>query len=414
MPACRWCCSTSCRGASGPNAPRRGGVERLLKSRPGAVHAPRERAARHAGNIEDDLPRLAECDWIVEAVIEDLDVKQRALRQARAARKAGRRSSPPTPRPSRSRSSSEGMPRGFRRDFLVTHFFNPPRYMRLLELVAGPETRRTRSAAIRHSPTCARQGRGRLQGHAGLHRQPHRRLWIQAAVNEAVDGGLTVEEADAVMGRPFGVPKTGIFGLHRPGRPRPHAACRARASAPTLPPDDPYPRAHRDSPLLPDDDRRGLYRPQGQGRLLSPQPRDGGRASRRRSTSRPANTRHAERPRLDSVAPAKRSCARCSPIPTRAAAMPGACWPRRSSYAAALVPEIADDIVAVDEAMRLGYAWKWGPFELIDRLGAHGFAERARAEGGRCRRCSSGGAGSASTASKAAGAASAPTGPTPT
>ena len=188
-------------------------------------------------------------------MIERLDVK-RAL-YARIEGCASRaRSSRPTPRPCRSRELTEGLPESFARDFLITHFFNPPRYMRLLEMVAGPATRAEAVAAIarlRRPP--ARQERGPLQGHARLHRQPDRPYWLQAAIAEAIELGLPVEEADAVLGRPIGIPKTGIFGLlDLVGIDLlPHVAASLRAA---LPADDPIRRGDREPPLIERHDRR--------------------------------------------------------------------------------------------------------------------------------------------------------------
>src|SRR5690606_17664543 len=100
------------------------------------------------GNLEDDLGRLADCDWIVEAVVERLDVKQEVYRRLESVRTPGSIVSSNTSTIPLAKLV-EGLPERFRRDFLITHFFNPPRYMRLLELVAGPETRPEAVAAVR-------------------------------------------------------------------------------------------------------------------------------------------------------------------------------------------------------------------------------------------------------------------------
>ena len=107
-----------------------------------------------------------------------------------------------------------GMPDAFARDFLITHFFNPPRYMRLLEVVAGPQTRAEAVAEV-----CDFADRKLGKGVVPCNDTPGfiaNRIgtyWLIAAVRAAIESGVTVEEADAVLGRPIGVPKTGIFGL---------------------------------------------------------------------------------------------------------------------------------------------------------------------------------------------------------
>ncbi len=109
------------------------------------------RAARLVapGNFEDHLPTLADCDWIVEAVVEDLDIKRELYRKVDDARKPGSIVSSNTSTLPLAKLT-EGLPESFARDFLITHFFNPPRYMRLLEIVAGPGTRREAVTALTH------------------------------------------------------------------------------------------------------------------------------------------------------------------------------------------------------------------------------------------------------------------------
>jgi 3-hydroxyacyl-CoA dehydrogenase len=113
------------------NAIAAGAVAKMLQARPAPFMDPRDHRRIAVGNLEDDLGRLADADWIIEAVIERLDVKRDLYKKVDAVRKQGAIVS--------SNTSTiplgtllEEMPESFRRDFLVTHFFNPPRYMRLL------------------------------------------------------------------------------------------------------------------------------------------------------------------------------------------------------------------------------------------------------------------------------------------
>ena len=176
-----------------------------------------ERAAKlvSVGNIEDDLSTgVADCDWIVEVVVERLDIKQALYRRIEAVRRPG------TPVSSNTSTIPlahlvDGLPDSFARDFLITHFFNPPRYMRLLEVVAGAEDRsrpswrassRFGDVVLGKTIVACQDSPGFIANRLGVY-------WLQLGVLEAMDGGLTVEEADAVMGRPVGIPKTGVFGL---------------------------------------------------------------------------------------------------------------------------------------------------------------------------------------------------------
>ena len=146
-------------------------------------------------------------------MIERLDIKQDLYRKLDAVRKPG------TPISSNTStiplgSLIEGMPDAFAKDFMITHFFNPPRYMRLLEIVAGPKSdpalvdkvKRFADVAMGKSIVACKDSPGFIANRLGIY-------WMQCGILDAIDNGLGVEEADAVMGRPFGIPKTGIFGL---------------------------------------------------------------------------------------------------------------------------------------------------------------------------------------------------------
>ena len=165
------------------------------------------------GNLEDDLAKLADCDWIIEAVPERTDIKQALYRRLDGVR-----------RPSSAISSNtstiglkvltEGMTDAFRRDFLITHFFNPPRYMRLVEVVTGPETvAETVAAVVGFVDVALGKSVVRCEDSPGFIANRLGIYWLQLALTEAIDQELTVEEVDAIVGPPMGMPKTGVFGL---------------------------------------------------------------------------------------------------------------------------------------------------------------------------------------------------------
>jgi 3-hydroxyacyl-CoA dehydrogenase len=353
-------------GAANRDVIAEAAVARLLKSDPAAFMHPRNARLVATGNLEDDLGLLGDCDWIVEAVLEDSGVKRALYRKLDAVRKPGSVVS--------SNTSTiplailvEDMPASFQGDFLITHFFNPPRYMRLLELVAGPATRREAAREIAGFCDVA-LGKGvvRCKDRPGFIANRIGGLWIQAAINAALDLGLTVEEADAIMARPFGMPKTGIFGLlDLVGIDlMPHVAASMKQ---TLPADDPYIRMLRFPPLFQTMIDAGHTGRKGKGGFYRLDRAGGGRVKESIDLTtglyRPSSA-----PLLDSLAAAR------DPGALLRHADRGGEFARRVlfqtlAYAAMLVPEIADDIVAVDETMRLGYAWKLGPFELIDQIG---------------------------------------------
>ncbi len=153
-----------------------GALANLRKQKPSPIVSEQALPFIEVGNFEDDLARLAECDWVIEVVKEDLAVKQAIFAKVEQHRAPGTIISSNT-----SGLSIEGMLEGrgadFRKNFLVTHFFNPVRYMKLLELVAGTETD---PEVVQARPPLrrggARQGHRLRQGHHQLHRQPRRHL----------------------------------------------------------------------------------------------------------------------------------------------------------------------------------------------------------------------------------------------
>ena len=309
-------------GAKDRNALADGSVARMLKTDPAPFMEKSDAKRIATGNIEDHLHLLADADWIVEAVIEKTDAKQAIYAKIDSVRKPGSIVSSNT---STIPSSMllDGMPEAFRRDFLITHFFNPA----ALHASAGggggardPGRRRGRRLRLRRPQ--ARQGRGALQRHAGLHRQPHRHLLADRrrarGRRERRDGGGGGRGA----GPPHRRAQDRRFRADRPGRPRPHAAGGpqpARRAAG----ERPLPRGLRRARVRQRDDREWLHRPQGQGRLL---PAEAGLRDEREGGARPRHRR--VRPRPAPAAGERRAgraarSRRCSSIRTRPANTPG-------------------------------------------------------------------------------------------
>jgi 3-hydroxyacyl-CoA dehydrogenase len=264
---------------------------------------------------------------------------------------------------------------------MITHFFNPPRYMRLLEVVAGPETDPARLATIVDFAD-RRLGKGvvRAKDTPGFIANRIGTFWIQSAVNAAFDLKLSVEEADALMGRPLGIPKTGVFGLmDLVGIDlMPHVA---RSLLATLPEDDAYRALYREEPLITRMIAEGSIGRKGKGgfyRLAS----DGGRRVKEAIDLKTGAYHVAASPRLDAIDRAKAGGIRAIVEgDDKAARYVWRVLSETLAYTAALVPEISDTTTGVDQAMRLGYNWRAGPFELIDQLGAAWLADRLAAEG---------------------------------
>ncbi len=354
-------------------------VETMLKADPAPFMHRRNARLVEPGDLETDIAKLADCDWIVEAIIERPDAKRALYARLEDVRKTGSIVSSNTSTIPLA-ALTGGMGARFAGDFLITHFFNPPRYMRLLELVAGPATRPEAVASIRDFADralgktvidCA-DTPGFIANRIGA-------LWIGAALRHAVDLSLTVEEADAVAGRPFGVPSTGIFGLmDLVGIDlAPHVA---KSLLLTLPPDDAYRDVYRDEPIVARLIAEGRTGRKAKGGFYSVR-RNG--VDREKVTLDLANGeyRPSRKPALDSLDAHATDLRALADHPDRGGRYARAVLLDTLGYAASLVPAIAGTVDAVDTAMRLGYAWKWGPFELIDRVGAAWLAKALREAG---------------------------------
>ncbi|MDX1540949.1 MAG: 3-hydroxyacyl-CoA dehydrogenase/enoyl-CoA hydratase family protein, partial [Geminicoccaceae bacterium] len=276
---------------------------------------------------------------------------------------------------------TEGLPESFRRDFLITHFFNPPRYLRLLEIVAGRESR---PEAIESISDFADRSLGKsvvmCKDTPGFIANRIGSFWMQAAMTSALERGIDVEEADALISRPFGIPKTGVFGLaDLVGIDLlPHVAASLRVA---LPAGDRFHEVDRPMPLVDRLIATGFTGRKGKGGFYRLTKLDDGGRQKQAIDLRTGGYRPAERPRLDVA-----SAARKNPRAVFESEHPAALWAAEVmtatlAYAASLVPEIADDIVSVDRAMRFGYAFEAGPFEIIDRLGPAWFRERVERRG---------------------------------
>lgn len=367
--------------AKSRNALAQGAIDRMLKADPAAFMSRAAAKLVTPGNLEDDLAKLGDVDWIVEAIIEDPNLKRGLYAKLEGTRKKGSVVSSNTSTIPL-KNLVEGLPKSFAKDFMITHFFNPPRYMRLLEIVAGKATRKTAVEAIRAFGD-ERLGKGVVdcKDTPGFIANRIGGLWLQTAVNAAFDLGLTVEEADAVVGRPMGIPKTGVFGLlDLVGIDlMPHVAASMSA---TLPESDPYRRNLRDHALIAKMIADGYTGRKGKGGFYRLVKKDDGSRTKESIDLGTGVYAPSAKAGLESVDAARKGKLKALvEHPDKGGQYAWRVLAETVSYSAALVPEIADTVPAVDEAMRLGYAWRYGPFELIDQLGTGWFADKLRASG---------------------------------
>ncbi len=360
-----------------PNALAERGLERLRDpNAPGLISKEAEQYIR-LGNTRDDFSVLGDCDWIAEAVVERLDVKQDLYRRLddtchADAIVSSNTSTIPI------RLLVEDMPESFRRRFAITHFFNPVRFMRLLELVRGDDTDPAIIELL--ADFCEQQlGKGVvpcrdtpgfLGNRVGVYA-------IQCALHAAFDMDLTPLEADAIFGRPMGIPKTGVFGLYDLiGIDLMSDVVQSLVEI--LPPADAFHREAAKIPLMTrmiENGQTGNKQGQGFYRVG-----DGGRevlnlASGEYESAPPRLALPlAERAEQDGVSLLLEDDGRYGEYAWRVLS-------RTLAYAASLIPEVDDGPLGIDDAMKLGYNWIQGPFELLDEIGVDAFVARLEDEG---------------------------------
>jgi 3-hydroxyacyl-CoA dehydrogenase len=361
-------------GAASRNHLAEAAIARLLESRPAAFMHPSNKKLITPANIEDDMAALMQCDWIVEAVVENPAIKRSLYERIEAVRKVGSLVSSNTSTiPLKTLVAS--LPERFVRDFAITHFFNPPRYMRLLELVVDERVQPNQIARfcefadLRLGKTVVRckDTPGFIANRIGA-------FWVECAIGAAMDAGLEIETADAAIGLAFGVPKTGVFGLlDLVGLDL--AAQVAESLWAQLPADDEFRKVRQGSALLERMIANGYIGRKAKGGFYRLRQGAEGRVKEVMDFGtgeyRPA--RKQQLPDLGLRALIESG----DPVGHYA-------WRVLSEtllYAILVAPRIAHDFVAIDEAVRLGYNWEAGPFELIDNLGVVWFAERVKAEG---------------------------------
>jgi 3-hydroxyacyl-CoA dehydrogenase len=363
------------------------GLEAAKKSKPAALFEPGLARLVTIGNFEDDLKRLSEVDWIIEAVVENLEIKRALLKKVEAIRKPGtivttNTSGLPVAK------IAEGFSDDFRRSWLGTHFFNPPRYMRLLELIPTPETDRAVVDAV------AQFGELHLgKGVVFAKDTPNfigNRIGTFSVLNvmrlmQEMD--LTIEEVDALTGDAVGWPKSATFrtidlvGLDILAHVVSNMAHAGGQQSSLKLPD--FYEQMLERKWLGDKTKGGFYkRAKGEGKEEE-------RLALDRKTLEYHPVKKAKFPALDMAKNVEDPTARLRMLlgleggvqkGDKAGAFLWAALSDLWTYSADRIPEISDTIVEIDRAMRLGFNWKLGPFELWDAAGVEATVARMKKE----------------------------------
>lgn len=352
-------------------------VEKMLKADPAPFMSKGNVKLITTGNLDDDLDLLKDCDWIIEVVLEDLKVKHATYEKLNRARKKGSIISSNTSTIPLHKLA-EGQGADFEKDFLITHFFNPPRYMRLLELVTGKSTRADAVKEVRDFCDI-NLGKGvvKCNDTPGFIANRLGVFWLTAGVNEAIKQGVSIELADAVMSKPVGIPKTGVFGLiDLVGVDLMPKLSDSLLS--TLPKDDAYRALFIDHKFVHGMIAAGYTGRKGKGGFYRLNP-DGKSKEKQALSLNAASFDESQYKKAEKVSgyPSIEGRGGLKTVVTSADEAGKYAWEvlkQTLHYAASLVGEIAETVYDIDEGMKLGYNWKQGPFEMIDALGPAWFA----------------------------------------
>ncbi len=359
-----------------------GGYDKVLKSRPASFFHPSRATLVSVGNFEDDLAKVKDVDLIIEAVVENIDIKRSLFAKLEAL--AG----PETLVASntsglRIAAMLEGRGESFRKRFMVIHFFNPPRYMKLLELVPGADTDPAAFARVKSfgadvlgkGVVVAKDTTNFIGNRIGAHA-------MMAAIHQMLADGLTPEDVDAIVGTPMGRPKSAAFrtadmvGLDTFG----HVASNCYKSLTTDEDRDvfalpAYISAMIEKKQLGDKTKGGFYKKTGDGvQTLDPTT---GEYREKKTTKEVSSFIKTLRDVEDVGERLRLLAADAGPAGKFA-------WKvlaRGLSYSARRVGEISDNVWSIDDGMRWGYNWELGPFETWDALGFAAATDRMIADG---------------------------------
>ncbi len=359
-----------------------GALEKLKKAKPAAFMHPRNAILIQTGNLEDDLEKTKDCDLIIEAIIERLDIKQALFERLE------KLNDPDTIVASNTSGLRivdmvAGRSDQFKKNFMITHFFNPPRYMKLLELVAGPDTS---PEAKQRAEAFGKEVLGK--GIVWAKDTPNfigNRIGLQSmmtTIHLMLERGLTPEDVDSITGIAMAHPKSATFrtadvvGLDTVG----HVASNCYNTLTTDEDRDvfkvpAYITQMIEKGILGDKTKGGFYKKAGDG-LMTLDPKTGeyrpkgGDAEIAKATKSVAKIED-PRERVKKLAS----------TPGPAGDFAWTVLSRSFAYAARRIPEITESIESIDNAMKWGYGWELGPFETWDALGFAETYDRMKKDG---------------------------------
>ncbi len=345
--------------------------EKIHKSRPPLLIDKSKIDNIKVGNIKEDFDVVKDADWIVEAVVERIDIKHNIYEKIFKSRKPGaivssNTSSIPI------KILSEKLNEDEKKDFCITHFFNPVRYMGLLEIVKSENNDLNQINSLKKF--CEKElGKGAIvcNDTPGFLGNRIGVFAMQIAMTEAFKMKLSIEEADTVFGRPMGIPKTGVFGLYDLiGIDLMSDVLKSFIKE--LSKNDPFQEVAKEIPLITKLIETGYTGRKGKGGFYR--------------MNKLENQKVLEAINLETgeYAPTKKidlgiETVNLNLLIDRKDKYGEYAWSVISKiikYASSLVPGITDKFNDIDEAMRLGFNWAMGPFEMLKSIGVKNFFER--------------------------------------
>ena len=345
--------------------------ERIKKSRPPLLIDKSKIGNIDVGNIEDNFNIVSEADWIVEAVVERIDIKHNIYEKIFSKRKKGsivssNTSSIPISVLSKKLTLED------KKDFCITHFFNPVRYMDLLEIVKSENNdlqkidslKKFCEKSLGKGAIVCNDTPGFLGNRIGV-------FAMQVAMTEAFNMKLSIEEADATFGRPMGIPKTGVFGLYDLIGIDLMADV-LKSFIKELPETDEFQKVAKEIPLVKKLIETGYTGRKGKGGFYRINKVDG------KKVLEAINLETGEYFTSEKIN-IKSEKVDLKALINRDDKYGKYAWSVISkiiSYASSLVPGITDEFNDIDEAMRLGFNWSKGPFEMLEEIGVANFFNR--------------------------------------
>ena len=365
------------------------GLKRAMKSRPASFFSSAQHTLVQTGNLEDDFDVIADADWIIEAIIENLKIKRDLMARIDKVRKQGAIVSTNTSGIPVA-SIAEGFSDDFRQHFIGTHFFNPPRYLKLLEIIPTDETLPEVTEFISWFGEY-RLGKGIVLCKDTPNFIGNRVAFGTGAfvLDYAIKNGYTIEEVDAVTGPLIGHPKTATFRLidlvgidvwdHV-----------GKNLAPAIPHDTyamPYLTAEAPNKLIEGMIERGWLGNKTKVGFYKKVVNEEGKKEFWTLDLKTMEHVPPSKPKFDSVKKAKEAEGLAGKLKVmlseedRAAKFVQAITWQGFQYASVLIPEVADTPKPIDDAMRWGFGHEAGPFEMWDMLGVAWAAEQMKAAG---------------------------------